>query len=106
MPCPDEISIEMQIFWQVFHDGSDDFPMASNHRRRFLATAALRRTVISLHDKLVQLAETYGASQMIFNYFGTRTYPCISTHDISHYLTKDNLHASMNDIYKTCQKVL
>lgn len=35
-PRPDEVSIEMQIFWQVFRDGSDDFPMASNHRRRFL----------------------------------------------------------------------
>lgn len=82
-PCPNEISIEMQIFRQVFHDGSDDFPMASNHCRRFLASAALGWTVISLRDKLVQLAETYGASQMIFNYFGTCTYPRVSPPVIS-----------------------
>lgn len=85
-------SIEMQIFRQVFHSGSDDFPMASNHCRRFLMAAALRRTMISFHDKLVQLAETYEASD-IFNYFGTRTYPRVS-YDISHYSVQDNLHAS------------
>lgn len=72
-----EASIEMQIFWQVFHSGPDDFPMASNYCRRFLMAAALRRATISLYDKLVQLTETYGASDT-FNYFGTRAYPRVS----------------------------
>lgn len=88
----DEASIEMQIFRQVFHSGPDDFPMASNHCRRFLMAAALRRTMISLRDKLVQLAETYEASD-IFNYFGTRTYPRVS-YDTLYYSIEDNLHAN------------
>lgn len=90
-PC-DEASIEMQIFRQVFHSVFDDFPMASNHCRRFLIAAALRRTMISLYDKLVQLAETYEASD-IFNYFETCTYPRVPC-DTSYYLVNDNSYAS------------